>query len=538
MTALYSTTGDGLHRRSRRAALLTRPLLAGGFAALCLALMCLSARDGLQNLYDRWMYEEEYGYGFLIAALVPLLLWRRWQTLVSESGGARWPGVVILLLAQLSSVIAALGESYFIEQIALIISMMGIGLIVFGWGAMRTLLPISVLLLLTIPLPYTLQAMLTIKLQLISTDLGVTIIQLLGIPVYVEGNIIDLGSYKLQVTEACSGLRYLLPLVCMSFLVAYLYKAAFWKKVVVVISAAPITIVINSFRIAVTALLVNNFGTQMADGFIHQFEGWIIFLVGVALLGFEIFALEGFRWSKVEIESIVDRRPIEKQPTISRKIALPLFLAVAVCVGTFGLETSIAAAQKSLPAPVRESFASFPQRIDRWVGRPSALEPEILGVLKDTDTYSGDFVEETGDLPVNLFVAYYDSLSKGAAIHSPRVCLPGSGWEFASFEQRKFGELIPGATGTYNYTLLQKGEQKILMYYWYQQRARRTADEFQMKYFLLLDSFFLGRKDGALVRLYTPVSASAGRIGEAQANARLQSFAQSLFSKMPTYLPE
>ena len=94
------------------------------------------------------------------------------------------------------------------------------------------------------------------------------VIQLFGIPVYVEGNIIDLGVYKLQVAEACSGLRYLLPLTCISVLVAYLYKAPFWKKALLVVSAAPLTVLINSFRIAITAVLVNSFGISMAEGFL------------------------------------------------------------------------------------------------------------------------------------------------------------------------------------------------------------------------------------------------------------------------------
>jgi exosortase D (VPLPA-CTERM-specific) len=512
--------------------------LVPGLAIICVALVCYTARDGLQNLYERWIYEEEYGYGFLILALVPLLFWRRWQALVSDQVGARWPGVAILLLAQLCTVLAALGESYFIEQIALIVSIASIGLIVFGIGAMRVILPLSFLLLLTVPLPYTLQAILTIKLQLVSTDLGVAIIQLFGIPVYAEGNIIDLGSYKLQVVEACSGLRYLLPLACMSFLVAYLYQAAFWKRAVVVLSAVPITIAINSFRIAVTALLVNSFGTRMAEGFIHQFEGWVIFLMGVFLLGVEVFALEGFRWSNVEIESIMDRRASSKQAIDPVKIVVPLVLAVFVCAGTLGLATSIAAAHRAVPSVVRESFATFPQRIDRWAGRPSELEPDVLRVLKATDTYNGDFAEKPSGLSVNLFVAYYDSLSKGAAIHSPQVCLPGAGWEFVSLEERRFSDLMPGAAGTYNYALLQKGEEKMLMYYWYQQRERRTANEFSMKYYLLVDNLFEARKDGALVRLLTPISARAGKMGEEEAKARLHTFAQFLFTKLPAYLPQ
>ena len=490
MTTLYSPTGKSLHPGHKEPVLVLARLLVGGFAFICFGLVCYTARDGIQNLYDRWMHEEEYGYGFLVAALLPLLLWRRSHVLLSNAAATRWPGVAILLLAQLCTILAVLGESYYLEQIALIVSIMSIGLIVFGVRAIRVLLPIAFLLLLTIPLPYTLQAILTIKLQLLSTNLGVAIIELLRIPVYVEGNIIDLGAYKLQIAEACSGLRYLLPLTCISLLVAYLYKAPFWKKAALVISAAPLTIFINSFRIAVTAVLVNNFGLQMAEGFFHQFEGWIVFLMGIALLGIEILALEGFCWSKIEIKIVTDRAPVAKRAAEPIKFVLPLIVAVIICSGTLGLATSISSAFAAMPTPARESLASFPQRIGDWTGRPAGLDPEILDALKDTDNYIGDFVEKPGGAPVNLFVAYYDSLSKGAAIHSPRVCLPGSGWEFASFQERNFSELNPEASGTYNHVLIQKGEQKILMYYWYQQRQRRTADEFSMKYYLLVDSFF------------------------------------------------
>jgi exosortase D (VPLPA-CTERM-specific) len=542
MTALYSPTPN-LGLQSGGGKLFLSRALAPGFVILGIALACYTARDSLADLYNRWRYEEEYSYGLLIAVLVPVLLWRRWPVLMSGAIGSRWPGLVILVMAQLCAVIAMAGESYFLEQIAFIASLFALGLIFFGSGAARILLPIALILLLTLPLPFTLQAMLTIKLQLISTNLGVVFIQLLGIPVYVEGNIIDLGSYKLQVAEACSGLRYLLPLTCISFLIAYLYKAPLWKKAVVVMSAVPITILINSFRIAVTAVLVNNFGNHMAEGFFHEFEGWVVFLAGVLLLGLEIFVLEGFRWSKVEIESIVGRRPTFKGLTRPIAVTLPLILAIMICAGALGATASIAASYQSMPKLVRQSFTDFPQQIGGWAGAPIALDAEILGALKDADTYNGDFTEGhnaegAAAAPVSLFVAYYDSLSTAAAIHSPRVCLPGSGWEFASFEERNFGDVINGVTGTYNHVLIQKGEQKILMYYWYQQRDRRTANEFGMKYYVLVDNLLKGRKDGALVRLYTPIITSVGDSAEAEAEARLRSFAAALAPKLPNYLPE
>jgi EpsI family protein len=198
--------------------------------------------------------------------------------------------------------------------------------------------------------------------------------------------------------------------------------------------------------------------------------------------------------------------------------------------------TSIASAYEYAPKPVRQDFANFPRQIGNWSGREGQLEPAILDALKATDTYTGDFSEASTRVPVNLFVAYYDSLSKGAAIHSPRVCLPGSGWEFASFEERDFGELAPGVSGTFNRVVIQKGEQKILMYYWFHQRERRTANEFSMKYYLLVDSFKKSRKDGALVRIYTTIA--AGESNTAEADRRLRAFAESALPRMNEYLPQ
>jgi exosortase D (VPLPA-CTERM-specific) len=520
----------------REPPLLALRLWTASFAITCLILVCLTGRDGLANLYNRWTHEEEYGYGYLVAALVPFLLWRRWHFIKVASSATRWPGLALVVLGQSCTVLGALGESYFVIQIAFVLSLLGIALVIFGTGAIRELMPLMFLLLLTIPLPYTLQAIITIKLQLLSTDLGVAAMHLIGIPVIAEGNVIDLGIYKLQVAEACSGLRYLLPLTCISFILAYLYKAPLWKKAIVVASAAPITILINSFRIVVVAVLVDSFGIKMADGFIHQFEGWIIFLFGALLLGFEIIVLERFRWSKVEIESILDRPAISEHMIEPIKITGVAIITVLVCVGALGAINSITSAYESTPAPIREKFAEFPREIDGWTGREGQLEQAIVDTLKATDYYVGDFVQAPNRSPVDLFVAYYDSLSKGAAIHSPRVCLPGSGWEFASFEERPFGDLTAGVPGTYTRVVIQKGEEKALMYYWFQQRERRTANEFSMKYYLLVDSLRKSRKDGALVRLYTPI-VTAGKKGELEADARLHGFAGAALPRMTSYLP-
>jgi exosortase D (VPLPA-CTERM-specific) len=542
MTVLYPRPLNDPLRGSASAIRTSRWVLPA-FVIVSLIFAAFSAWDGLFNLYERWGKEEEYGYGFLVVALVPFFLWQRRHLVSALSDDRRWPGVALVITAQILGILGVLGESYFIEQVAFVVTLLGLMLVAFGVGTLRVFVPLAILLLLTIPLPYTLQAIVTIKLQLLSTNIGVSTIRFFGIPIFVEGNIIDLGNFKLQVAEACSGLRYLLPLTCISFILAYLYKAPLWKKAILVASAPMITVFINGFRIAVVAVLVERFGPQQADGFLHQFEGWIVFLFGAVLLIMVVFVLEGFRPAKVKVDLTLESLPApphaqsQGRRTAPASMGTSALTSVMACVLAFGIITSIAWAHEYVPKPVRENFVSFPRQADQWSARPAQLDQDVLKVLKPADYYIGDFVH-TNDArgAVNLFVAYYDSLSKGAAIHSPRVCLPGSGWEFASFEDRNFAGLLPGTNGTFNRVVIQKGDQRSLMYYWFQQRERRTASEFGMKYYLLLDSLMTGRRDGALVRILTPIAAATER-GVAEADGRLHVFAKDMIPRINNFLP-
>jgi exosortase D (VPLPA-CTERM-specific) len=517
------------------------------FSSWCVALVSivsltlafLTARDGLADLYRRWRFEEEYGHGFLVVGLVAFILWKRRDALRAASAGPGWPGLALVIAAQLGGLLGVLAESYYVEQISLVLTMLGLMLALFGARSLRTFLPLAILLMLTIPLPYTLQAMGTVKLQLLSTDIGVFLIRLVGIPVFVEGNIIDLGEHKLHVAEACSGLRYLLPLTCIGFLFAYLYHAPYWKKAIVLASAPVITLLINGFRIAVSAVLVDNFGIAMAEGFMHQAEGWIVFLLGTFLLFVVVLVLERFRTANINLDSIWE------SPSASNSVAArPLSLngnavaALLVCASALGAASAIAASHELTPDPVRQDFSSFPRQIANWKGHETLLDAEMVNALKATDYYSGSFARSSSRdaVEVGLFVGYYASLSKGGAIHSPRVCLPSSGWEFSSIEQRSFGELAPGTPGSYNRIVIQKGEQRVLMYYWIQQRERRTASEFSAKYYLLRDNLLEGRRDGALVRFHTPVTIPGER-GLAEADARLRAFSKSALPELNGYLP-
>src|SRR5262245_31859865 len=179
MTVLYAgkRTKGADETRKLPAFLASRGWLLA-FVLVSLTFVALTGRDGLFNLYFRWGHEDEYGYGFLAVALVPLFLWRRWHLVRALSNDTKWPGLALVAVAQLGAVLGALGESYFIEQIAFILTLLGIAVVVFGTGPIRVFAPLTVLLLLTIPLPFTLQAVVTVKLQLLSTQIGEAAIRL------------------------------------------------------------------------------------------------------------------------------------------------------------------------------------------------------------------------------------------------------------------------------------------------------------------------------------------------------------------------
>src|SRR6202034_1556377 len=184
-----------------------------------------------------------------------------------------------------------LSAIFILSQLAFIVALLGITLVTGGFSLLRvTFFPI-IFLTFAIPLPYFIDASLSLKLQLVSSQLGVFFIRLFGIPVYLDGNLIDMGNYKLQVVDACSGLRYLCPLLSLSFLSAFLFNAPIWQRALILLSSIPITIAMNGFRIGIVGVTMDRWGPRMADGALHFFEGWIIFIASALLLALETYLL-------------------------------------------------------------------------------------------------------------------------------------------------------------------------------------------------------------------------------------------------------
>ena len=186
--------------------------------------------------------------------------------------------------------------------------------------------------------------------------------------------------------------------------------------------------------------------------------------------------------------------------------------------------------------PEREQLATFPMHFDKWRGTEVSMEQQYIDVLKFDDYLMGNFSESRYDLPVNLYIAYYASQRKGASVHSPKTCIPGGGWKISGIEQHvisgvDIGNDIPLKV---NRVVISKGEQRQLVYYWFQQRGRYLTNEYFVKWFLFWDALTKQRTDGALVRVI--ISLPDG-VSIAKGDKELGNFTRAIFPVLKNYLP-
>lgn len=524
----------------------TKPLaswLSPGLFWLLVAMLgaCVFFAEGLDALLVAWQLPE-YSHGPLIPVLSGLLFLRQLKEHPIDKGpkDKRWIGVLVILAAVFFGALGRLSGVNDIVAYATIIWIGGILLVSFGWSTGKHFWPPVLHLVYMLPLPGVIYYKMSAWLQLISSEMGVWFLKLLAVPVFLEGNIIDLGVYKLHVAEACSGLRYLFPILSFSYIFAVLYKGPMWHKAVLLISAAPITILMNSVRIAVAGYIVNNYGVDWVDGFTHFFEGWVIFVTCILLLFLLARIMLAFQPVKMSVAEALD---LDTSGLGTQAARLRFTQASGAMITTAFIMVGLALSWQSLaPNPEltkvdRESFVTFPRQLGEWKqeGRAERLDPGIARVLGADDYHSVSFYKEDSAVPVSLFMAwYYDQTEDG--VHSPEICLPGGGWEIAWLERTDMTEVMAWDTPfQMNRAIIQKGQTRMMVYYWFEQKGRKVAWDFAAKFWLMYDGIRTGRTDGALVRLTTPILPDET---DAQAEARLSEMLREMIDPLPRFIPD
>lgn len=507
-----------------------------------LLLACVAAAiffyEGVVDLWYAWQ-APEYSHGPLIPIISGYLFLRQMKNVPEAPGPVsdRWVGIAVLLLALVIGLLGNIAQIEKFVSVAIIVWSGGLILLSFGWARGKQFWPSVLHLAFMLPLPFFLYWKTSLALQFVSSELGVVFVRLMDIPVYLEGNIIDLGDYKLHVAEACSGLRYLFPIMSFTYLFAVLYQGSIWHKAIMLLSAVPIAILMNSIRIGFIGIIVDSYGIEHAEGFMHFFEGWVVFLLcigAIVLLARTLQRLSRDRRSLVEVLDI-DFSGLGEQMARIRHIR-----PSSALIGTTILFVVAAFLWNPLTKPKapeisREPFLVFPRTLGDWRGTPNAdLPPEISEVLNADDYLTMSFDAAGAAAPVDMFIAWYRDQGR-AGIHSPEVCIPAGGWEMSEIQTRDVTIQANGQSIVIpvNRAIIQKGLSRQLVYYWFDQSGRRLASDYAAKFYLTVDALRTGRTDGALVRFITPISDS-DTVDDAE--ARLQSMIGAALPALPDFI--
>ncbi len=490
---------------------------------------------------------DGYSYGYLIPFVVLYLLWLKRSEFRTVESKPSWLGLFSLLPGLLFFWLGELGGEFLTLYVSMWLVFIGLCWMHFGWRKLKVIGFPLFFILTMFPLPAFLNTKLMLQLRLISSKLGVAIIQFYGLPAYREGNIIDLGFTQLQVVEACSGLHSLISLVVLCLLLVYFFRDHIWKRVVLFISSIPLAILTNSMRIAMTAILYKYFGAEVADSFFHDFSGLVVFGVNIPVLIIEMKILEKLPpvqkkaneevgegdEDKTQIPGFDSADIYRKNPSPVAFFRQPVFIAAVILLGaTLAFSQTVEFREK---IPVKKSLTQFPLTVGEWKSKKRQPLEQIFLTALDLSEYVMANYWNGQKQKVNFYVAYYESQSKGESIHSPASCMPGGGWTFDQSGPVKITD-VPGSNGTMevNRAVMQSGQFKQISYYWFPARGRVLKNAYELKIYNFWDALTMQRTDGALVRLITPIYENEK---VADAEKRLQKFVRDISPVLEEYIP-
>jgi exosortase D (VPLPA-CTERM-specific) len=508
-------------------------------AGIYLLLFAFLYQSSFSVMIGQWS-GADHSYCYLVPFIVLYLLWEKKTLLMENPSTPDWKGILPLVLGIFFYWVGELGGEYYTLYLSSWLMLTGICVLHMGMQKVRNIMFPLFFILTMFPLPSFFNNRITLALKLISSKLGVMMMQAWGMSAYREGNVIDLGFTRLQVVDACSGLRYLYPLLVMGILLAYFYKARWWKKLILVLSTVPLTIVTNSLRIALTGILSEIWGSKAVEGFFHDFEGWLIFMLTLGCLLGEMWIL-----NKIFPEKNTDKtepKPDglhEKPATVDTPpkpwtdvLKQPQFMVAVVLMGATLLLSQGIEFREAVP--INRPFAEFPMKVGDWTGTRKTMETKFIEALDFSDYVMADYKKKSGKT-VDFYAAYYETQRKGESIHPPATCLRGGGWVF-----KQAGKVLIPVSGRnekmlpVNRSLIQKGPVRQLSYYWYPSRGRILTNAYQMKWFNFWDALTRQRTDGALVRLITMIGPDE-KITDAE--QRLQQFLKDFKPLLADFLP-
>ncbi len=236
------------------------------------------------TLVSDWSNDPNFSHGFFIVPMALYMVWVKKEKLATMKLAPSNHGLFIIFIGMMIHLAGHTGAERFLMRFSMIITLAGILVFFLGWAFLRALTIPVIFLILMIPIPAIIWNKLAFPLQLLAAQLSAGLIQFIQIPVFREGNILQLANTSLEVVDACSGLRSLTALISLTGLFAYISPLTTLKKWVLFFSAIPIAVAVNVFRLTFTAAMAFWISPDMAHGFLHDISGMFIFVGALALV--------------------------------------------------------------------------------------------------------------------------------------------------------------------------------------------------------------------------------------------------------------
>jgi exosortase len=237
----------------------------------------------LYGLARQWSSDEDMSHGFFVPLVAGFIAWRRRSEWAYRRPSPNYWGLVLIAWGAAQALLGTLAAQVFIARTAFLVSLIGVVLFLGGTRVLEILAFPLFLLVFLFPIPAILYARITLPLQLFASSVAETMLNWAGIPVLRDGNVLELASQRLSVVEACSGIRSLLSLAFLALVYGYFFDKKTWMRWLLLGATIPIAIAANAIRVALTGL-IGEYRADLAQGFLHVLQGWVLFMVSLSLL--------------------------------------------------------------------------------------------------------------------------------------------------------------------------------------------------------------------------------------------------------------